>query len=186
MNGAMAAVLNTVRTRLTQLVPHVVDRALSQLPAKAAAPAQRLFAQSKLVVNRLQPPPPDSELSTQLEWTFKADVHSAAALSASIASTMADRERYALLRVHSALQPTTRQTGQQAGALSTPVIMSATPSSGTHSSSASSFTSTRLSRGRSTAATRPQSSSCGRRTYANQRACRTLHPWRTLDPDGPR
>lgn len=96
MNGAAAAVLNNVRTRLTQLVPHV-DRALSQLPAKAAAPAQRLFAQSKLVVNRLQPPPPDSELSTQLEWTFKADVHSAAALSASIASTMADRERYALL-----------------------------------------------------------------------------------------
>jgi heme oxygenase len=85
-----------VRTRLTQLVPHV-DHALSQLPAKAATPAQRLFAQSKLVVNRLQPPPPDSELSTQLEWTFKADVHSAAALSASIASTMADRERYALL-----------------------------------------------------------------------------------------
>merc|ERR1719345_56041 len=75
-----ATVLHSVRTRLTQLVPHV-DRALSQLPAKAAAP-QRLFAQSKLVVNRLQPPTPDSELSTQLEWTFKADVHAATARSA--------------------------------------------------------------------------------------------------------
>ena len=89
-------VLNSVRTRLAQLVPHV-DRALSQLPATARVPAQRLFAQSKHVVNRMQPPPPDSELSAQLEWTFKADVHSAAALSASIASTMADRERYSLL-----------------------------------------------------------------------------------------
>ena len=86
-------VLNSVRTRLAQLVPH----ALSQLPATARVPAQRLFAQSKHVVNRMQPPPPDSELSAQLEWTFKADVHSAAALSASIASTMADRERYSLL-----------------------------------------------------------------------------------------
>ena len=90
MRSARAVVLNSVRTRLAQLVPHV-DRALSQLPATARVPAERLFAQSKHVVNRMQPPPPDSELSAQLEWTFKADVHSAAALSASIASTMADR-----------------------------------------------------------------------------------------------
>ena len=59
MNSMGATVLHSVRTRLTQLVPHV-DRALSQLPAKAAAPAQRLFAQSKLVVNRLVKPSPAS------------------------------------------------------------------------------------------------------------------------------
>ena len=49
MRSARAVVLNSVRTRLAQLVPHV-DRALSALPATARVPAQRLFAQSKHVV----------------------------------------------------------------------------------------------------------------------------------------
>ena len=62
MNAMPGKVISGFRSGLTQLLPHV-DRALSQLPVKAAVPAQRLFAQSKLVVNRLQPPTPDSELS---------------------------------------------------------------------------------------------------------------------------